>query len=62
MNPNNLMQMITQLKQRYGEGADHNAIIKQMRDSGKITQSAYDNAVRQAQQLQGMFTPSAHRR
>ena len=62
MNPNNLMQMIAQLKRRYGEGADPHAIIKQMMDSGKITQSAYDNAVRQAQQLQSMFTPSAHRR
>ena len=62
MNPNQMMQMVAQLKQRYGEGADPNAIIKQMMDSGKITQSAYDNAVKQAQQLQRMFTPSAHRR
>lgn len=62
MNPNQLMQMVTQLKQRYGAGADPSAIIKQMMDSGKITQTAYDNAVRQAQQFQSMFTPSAHRR
>lgn len=62
MNPMQMMQMVAQLKQRYGEGADPNAIIKQMMDSGKITQSAYDNAVKQAQQLQSMFTPSAHRR
>ena len=62
MNPMEMMQMVAQLKQRYGAGADPNAIIKQMMDSGKVSQSAYDNAVRQAQQLQGMFTPSAHRR
>ena len=62
MNPIQMMQMIAQLKQHYGAGADPNAIIKQMMDSGKITQSAYDNAVRQAQQFQSMFTPSAHRR
>ena len=62
MNPNNMMQMIAQLKQRYGANADPNAIIKQMMDSGQITKSAYDNAVKQAQQLQSMFSPSAHRR
>ena len=62
MNLMDVMQMVAQLKQRYGAGADPNAIIKQMMDSGKITQSAYDNAVKQAQQLQSMFTPSAHRR
>lgn len=62
MNPMQMMQMVSQLKQRYGAGADPNAIIKQMMDSGQISQSAYDNAVKQAQQLQSMFTPSAHRR
>ena len=62
MNPTQIMQMVGQLKQKYGAGADPYAIIKQMMDSGKITQSAYDNAVKQAQQLQSMFTPSAHRR
>lgn len=62
MNPNSMMQMIAQLKQRYGANADPNAIIKQMMDSGQISQSAYDNAVRQAQQMQSMFSPSAHRR
>lgn len=62
MNPNQMMQMLTQIKQRYGTNADPQAIIKQMMDSGKISQSAYDNAVRQAQQFQSMFSPSAHRR
>ena len=62
MNPNQLMQAINQLKQRYGAGADPNAIIQQMMQSGQVSQSAYDNAVRQVQQMQSMFTPSAHRR
>lgn len=62
MNPNQLMQAVNQLKQRYGAGADPNAIIQQMMQNGQISQSAYDNAVRQVQQMQSMFTPSAHRR
>lgn len=62
MNPNQLMQAVSQLKQRYGAGADPNAIIQQMMQSGQISQSTYDNAVRQLQQYQQMFTPSAHRR
>ena len=61
MNPNQIMQMIGQLKQRYGAGADPNEIIKQMMNSGQVSQSAYDNAVRQAQQIQQMLTPSARR-
>ena len=64
MNPNisQMMQAIGQLKQRYGAGADPNAIIQQMMQNGQVTQSQYDNAVRQAQQFKSMFTPSAHRR
>ena len=62
MNPTQIMQMVAQLKQQYGAGADPNAIIKQLMDSGRVSQSAYDNAVRQAQQFQSMFKPSAHRR
>lgn len=62
MNPNQMMQMIAQLKQRFGAGADPNAIIQQMMSSGQISQAQYDNAVRQAQQFQSMFSPSAHRR
>lgn len=62
MNPNQIMQMVGQLQQRYGVSADPQQIIKQMMQRGQITQSAYDNAVRQAQQFQSMFSPSAHRR
>lgn len=61
MNPNQIMQAIGQLKQRYGANADPNEIIRQMMNNGQISQSAYDNAVRQAQQIQQMFTPSARR-
>ena len=62
MNPMQLMQGIANLKQKYGANADPNAIIQQMMQSGQVSQSAYDNAVRQVQQMQSMFTPSAHRR
>ena len=62
MNPNQIMQMLTSVKQRYGAGANPQEIIKQMMQSGQVSQSAYDNAVRQAQQFQSMFSPSAHRR
>lgn len=62
MNPMQLMQGIANLKQKYGANADPNAIIQQMMQSGQVTQSQYDNAVRQVQQMQSMFTPSAHRR
>lgn len=62
MNPNQIMQMVGQLQQRYGVSTDPQQIIKQMMQRGQITQSAYDNAVRQAQQFQSMFSPSAHRR
>ena len=61
MNPMQLMQGIANLKQKYGANADPNAIIQQMMQSGQVSQSAYDNAVRQVQQMQQMFTPSAHR-
>ena len=62
MNPNQIMQMVGQLQQRYGVSADPQQIIMQMMQRGQISQSAYDNAVRQAQQFQSMFSPSAHRR
>jgi len=62
MNIMQMMQMVSKLKQQYGAGTDPNQIIKQMMDSGKVSQSDYDNAVKQAQQMQSMFSPSAHRR
>ena len=62
MNFNQVMQMVGQLQQRHGVSADPQQIIRQMMQSGRVSQSAYDNAVRQAQQFQSMFSPSAHRR
>ena len=62
MNFNQIMQMVGQLQQRYGMGANPQQIIQQMMQSGQVSQTAYDNAVRQARQFQGMFSPSAHRR
>lgn len=62
MNPNQIMQMLGNIKQKYGAGADPQQIIQQMMQNGQISQTAYDNAVKQAQQFQKMFTPSAHRR
>ena len=62
MNPNQIMQILGNIKQKYGAGADPQQIIQQMMQNGQISQTAYDNAVKQAQQFQKMFTPSAHRR
>ena len=62
MNTNQMMQMLSQLKQNYGAGADPQSIIQQMLQSGKVSQAQYDNAVKQAQQFQSMLSPSAHRR
>lgn len=58
INPMQFMQELNQLKSR---GGDPNQMIQQMLNSGRITQSQYDAAVKQAQQIQKMLTPSAHR-
>lgn len=58
INPMQFMQQLNQLKSR---GGDPNQMIQQMMNSGRITQSDYDNAVKMAQQIQKMLTPSAHR-
>lgn len=58
MNP---MQFITQLNQLKSKGGDPNQMIQQMLNSGRVTQGQYDAAVKQAQQIMKMLTPSAHR-
>lgn len=58
INPMQFMQQLNQLKSR---GGDPNQMIQQMLNSGRVTQSQYDAAVKQAQQIQKMLTPSAHR-
>lgn len=47
---NNLMQQIAQLKQMYP--GDPNQYIQKLMNSGRVTQSAYNRAVQQAQQIQ----------
>jgi hypothetical protein len=57
-NPMQFMQSLNQLK---SQGGDPNQIIQQMLNSGKVTQTQYDQAVKMAQQIQGMLTPSGRR-
>lgn len=54
MNGNQLLQKAQQLKQQMG-GGDPNRYIQQMLNSGKITQSQYNQAVQRVQELQKMF-------
>ena len=58
INPMQFMQSLNQLKSK---GGDPNQMIQQMLNSGRVTQAQYDNAVKMAQQIQKMFSPSAHR-
>ena len=58
INPMQFMQQLNQLKSR---GGDPNQMIQQMLNSGRVTQTQYDNAVKMAQQISQMFTPSGHR-
>ena len=54
-----LVQRFMQFKQNYK--GDARSQIQQMLNSGQITQAQYDNAVKQAQQLQQMLMPGGHR-
>ena len=58
INPMQFMQQLNQLKSR---GGDPNQMIQQMLNSGRISQSQYDAAVKQAQQIQQMLTPGGRR-
>lgn len=49
---NNILQAIQQLKSQY---QDPQAVIQQMLNSGKVSQSQYNQAVQQAQQIQKMM-------
>ncbi len=53
-NPMALLQQVQALKKQMGN-IDPTQYIQQMLNSGKITQSQYDNAVRQAEQLKKMM-------
>ena len=52
INPMQFMQQLNQLKSK---GGDPNQMIQQMMNSGRISQSDYDNAVKQANELLKMF-------
>lgn len=58
INPVQFMQQLNQLKSR---GGDPTQMIQQMMNSGRVSQAQYDNAVKMAQQIQQMLTPSGHR-
>ena len=49
----NLMQRIEQMKKMYP--GDPNQYIQNLLNSGKVTQSQYNRAVQQAQQIQQML-------
>ena len=58
INPIEFMNQLNQLK---AKGGDPNQMIQNMLNSGRVSQSQYNDAVRMAQQIQGMLTPSGHR-
>ena len=58
INPMQFMQSLNQLK---AKGGDPNQMIQQMLNSGRVSQSQYDNAVKMAQQIQQMLTPGGRR-
>ena len=53
INPMQFMQQLNQLKSR---GGDPNQMIQQMLNSGRITQSQYDAAVKRANEVMRMLT------
>jgi hypothetical protein len=57
----NPMQFMNQLNQLKSRGGDPNQMIQQMLNSGRVSQSQYDNAVKMAQQIQQMLTPGGRR-
>ena len=58
INPMQFMQQLNQLKSK---GGDPNQMIQQMLNSGRVSQSQYDNAVKMAQEISQMLTPGGRR-
>ena len=58
INPMQFMQQLNQLKSR---GGDPNQMIQQLMNSGRVSQSQYDNAGKMAQQIQQMLAPGGRR-
>jgi len=57
-NQNNFMQSLQQLKSK---GGDPNTMIQNMLNSGRITQTQYNQAVQKAQQIQQMLSLGVRR-
>lgn len=57
----NPMQFMNQLNQLKSRGGDPNQMIQQLMNSGRVSQSQYDNAVKMAQQIQQMLAPGGRR-
>lgn len=66
INPNQLMQMVNQIKNNpmsmlgnYGIpqniSNDPNAVVQHLLNNGRITQAQYNNAVQRANQLKSVF-------
>ena len=55
----NILQQFMQFKQNYT--GDARQQIQQMLNSGQVSQTQYNNAVQQAQQLMGMLSPGGRR-
>lgn len=58
IDPRDFMNRLNQLKSR---GGDPNQMIQQMLNTGRVSQSQYNEAVRMAQQIQQMLAPGGHR-
>ena len=56
----NILAQFMQFAQNFN--GDPKQQVQHMLNSGQITQQQYDNAVRMAQQIQQMLSPSVHRR
>ena len=53
---NNVVSLIQRFQQfRNGFGGNAEQMVKQMLQSGRVTQDQYNSAVQMAQQLQGMI-------
>lgn len=57
----NPMQFMNQLNQLKSKGGDPNQMIQELMNSGRVSQTQYNNAVKMAQQIQQMLAPGGHR-
>lgn len=57
-NPNQFMQSLNELKSK---GGDPNQMIQELLNSGRVSQAQYNAAMKRANQIMQMLTPSARR-